>query len=74
MYEYHLCSNNKCDMVYRGEHRSAETCPLCGSARKNAEGKALRRMYYMPISAWLQHICKTKELFRWVLSIKTVSL
>ena len=66
MYAYDVCSNVTCSVVYRKQYRSCLECPVCNTKRHDAEGNALRRMYYMPIAGWIKSLCKQEDIWRWV--------
>lgn len=63
MFEYHVCQNTKCGHVYRGHYKSSTVCPspACGAPRYDDKGNPYRRMYYSPITPWIQRLFSVKE-------------
>jgi len=64
MYAYDICSMAKCSMVYRGEFRSYDSCPLCMTPRRGRNGKALQQLYYLPVADWLANLFTNEELWK----------
>ena len=64
MFAYDICSSSKCSMVYRGDQRDLDACPLCATARYSPKtGKALKQLYYLPVADWLKGLVKNKEVW-----------
>ena len=63
-YIYDICPAEDCAAVFRGEFRSHKQCPRCNADRFDSRGKALKKLYYLSISDWIQKLLKDPDMAR----------
>ncbi|XP_019628852.1 PREDICTED: uncharacterized protein LOC109473434 [Branchiostoma belcheri] len=59
---YDVCPND-C-IMYRGEHRDAERCPICKEGRKDSRGKPRKEYHYFPLIPTIKTLYGVPEIAR----------
>jgi hypothetical protein len=68
-YIYDICPTEDCAAVFRGEFRLHTKCPRCDADRLDKNGKALKKLYYLSISDWIQKMLKDPDMARYLFGV-----